>query len=941
MVYNQGYALLLYIDAAYGRAKVTQLQEHIGALSFEVAIRRVLGISADQLYDDWVDHLKANYDRQVGEIRRSGHFEGARLEALNGGVIDYHPAYSPDGRRLAYITSEDRDFRIPHLAIYDFETHKQKVLDESVDTRVSWSPDGRQLVYLRNKQGYNDLFIYDVEEDEEHRISAQMRARDPHFSPDGERIAFVRNGDGTSNLAIVNADGTGLAYLTNNNDGTQLYAPRWSPDGEWILFSIFRDDDRDIAMMRSDSPPRPKDWGIRDRTAVPDSLRVFPDSLAFPDADASGFQVVLGSGADERDPCWLPDGSGFVFASDQTGIFNLYLYRSASGEVDQLTNVTGGAFTPTVSADGRVAYASYHANNYDLYEFELGDYRRDTTWEPAATRDYQSTLQAPKLDEEYEIGPYRGRRLLDVVPLLQVGPTYVGSDFGLNQVSGGLQLSTREALGGEELTAWGVLGKNFKERTDLNTDFGVVYRRSLRPVEGNNQGFNPRLFLSWRRREIDWVPDTSSDVVWDTSGVGTLYPELADSVNLLVPDAVQYRAEQTMRTDVFKNVYKNMAIGLEVPTTRRSQLYLQYGRRDYDEDLVLKSFRRHTRTFIVQDGIDISESLPSEALQQDENLEIEGNGLAYYTGLDYYTASDLTFAWQYRRLRPTEDWMVNPNGRALALAYRYTKATLADSLSAQTSPDGVPRDPYAAYETPLTVNEYVGTYTERIGLPMYNSVSLEILGAYRNVKLKPSYDPEGGFFEGRYYWPLRYYVGGLNFLSGYPYFTASGTKLLYGRVAYNFPVLRRMNMRFLNFTFAKLYAELFAETGAVANFDKAGDVGLRMSGEPWRWLESDLDREDFLSDAGGELRLEMFTNYRIPMRVFFQVARPLDRRRELSWRMAEYEDEVAYLRLHDPEQEPPPPPKIIDKWRFYFGLGFFPQDALGAGRQVIEPLLRH
>jgi hypothetical protein len=197
----------------------------------------------------------------------------------------------------------------------------------------------------------------------------------------------------------------------------------------------------------------------------------------------------------------------------------------------------------------------------------------------------------------------------------------------------------------------------------------------------------------------------------------------------------------------------------------------------------------------------------------------------------------------------------------------------------------MPRDVLVPARRPLTVNEYVGAYTERVGLPFRNTLTWEVVAAYRNLRLKPPFDLEGGFFEGRYYWPLRYYLGGRNFLSGYPYFTRSGSKLLYGRFAYGFPVFRRLNLGFLNFNFTKVYAELFAETGAVGNF---------------RTLKlEDFDSESFLSDVGGEVRMELYTFYRIPMRAFFQIAHPLNRDR---------------VELDPDEPE-------LDKWRYYFGLG--------------------
>ncbi len=905
LIYNQGYAMLLYIEDQYGAEKVDALTHHVGAMSFDPAIERVLGVTADQFYDDWIAYLSESYERLQGEIRGSGYFEGEELSELNKGIIEYHARYSPDGKRLAYISSDKMDYAIPYLKIHDFETGETYKSKEYIDSRTGWSPDGKKLVYARAKNGYNDLYIYDVDLDEERRISANLRSKDPAFSPDGKRIAYVHNEDGTNNLAIVNSDGTGRVYLTNNNNATQYYGPRFSPDGEWLLFSVFRGEDRDIAMIRADSPPRPKRFerkkaasetiGITltvgsgaegddaEEDVEEEVFEVFPDSVAFAHPDSSGFRPLVNSPADERDPYWLPDGSGFVFASDRTGIFNIYKYHMESGEVEQLTNVVGGAFAPTVSPDGEIIYSSYHSNNYDLYRFRMGEFAREAHFDGLALRDYRSIYDGPKLSEQFNMGRYGGRNVLRYIPILQVGPTFVGNTFGLNQASGGLQFSSGDMLGGQEVTGWGIVGKNMRDATDLNTDFGFFYQRSMQPRVGNNRTFNPSFYVSARRREIDNLIKTRSLSV-DTLAASSIYPIPVDSTtSLLIPDVEQHVYQGTSRQDLFKTTVNQVAVGVDLPLTRRQQFNAMYMFRSYDESWTLRQFRSQTQVFLVQDGVDISEQVGSELLGQDTTLVGGDEPLSFYNGIEFYRAHTLSLGWNYRRIYPTAESSFNPTGRALSLVYRYAMPTVADSLAQPTPTDGIPRDQFARVPRRFRVNEYVGAYSERIPLPFDNVLSLEAIAAYRNIVLKPGFIEDGGFFEGRFYWPLRYYIGGQNFLSGYPYFTDSGSKLVYGKISYSFPVFKRLNRRFLNFTFSKLYAEVFAEAGAVGNFRDFSDV--------------QFNTDKFLTDVGGEVRMQLFTFYRIPMVAYFQAAHPLNRDR--------IADRVGK----------------IDAWRYYFGFG--------------------
>jgi Tol biopolymer transport system component len=64
---------------------------------------------------------------------------------------------------------------------------------------------------------------------------------------------------------------------------------------------------------------------------------------------------------------WSPDGKVIYFASDRTGIFNLYAYELATKKISQVTNVLGGAFTPAPSPDGKALVFTTTARGLHLH----------------------------------------------------------------------------------------------------------------------------------------------------------------------------------------------------------------------------------------------------------------------------------------------------------------------------------------------------------------------------------------------------------------------------------------------------------------------------------------------------------------------------------------------------------------------------------------------
>ncbi|MFC1574363.1 TolB family protein, partial [Candidatus Latescibacterota bacterium] len=72
----------------------------------------------------------------------------------------------------------------------------------------------------------------------------------PCWSPDGKKIAYDSVIDGVADICVMNADGSDVVNLTQDN--FKDFEPVWSPDGKEIAFATLRDGNREIYVMNSD-----------------------------------------------------------------------------------------------------------------------------------------------------------------------------------------------------------------------------------------------------------------------------------------------------------------------------------------------------------------------------------------------------------------------------------------------------------------------------------------------------------------------------------------------------------------------------------------------------------------------------------------------------------------------------------------------------------------
>jgi TolB protein len=179
-------------------------------------------------------------------------------------------------------------------------TGGRRLTFEGVDAvGAAWSPDGRRIAFVVSAGGgTSDIHVATVTEAglEDERAVAADPANDwgPAWSPDRDVLAFTSNRSGNDEIWVVPADGGPLTQLTDNGAGD--WVPAWSPDGTRIAFVSDRTGDAEVWSMAADgSDPRNLSrhaWHFDGQWSVswsPDGSRLVYAVGAFQDAATSGW----------------------------------------------------------------------------------------------------------------------------------------------------------------------------------------------------------------------------------------------------------------------------------------------------------------------------------------------------------------------------------------------------------------------------------------------------------------------------------------------------------------------------------------------------------------------------------------------------------------------------------------------------------------------------
>jgi Tol biopolymer transport system component/predicted Ser/Thr protein kinase len=308
-----------------------------------------------------------------------------------GYYMEISPAFSPDGRTLAYIRARDTYSRAvvlqemnrdgtPHGREREITGYQRRI------EQLAWQPDGRGLIVAARLMGERSglfrlaldgaleplgvdsgLLIWPALSRTGKRLAYQKRHvdtniyrmdgpgpaggprayqechvaalidstaadREPMLSPDGRRLAFNSDRLGYYEIHVAGADGSGQVALTSMGP-TALGSPRWSPDGQTIAFDRYENGHSMIYAIGA--------GGGKPHRVTSDAFR------------------------DIR-PSFSRDGKWIYFSSNRSGRIEVWKAPAGGGTPQQVTRNSGNE--PFESPDGKLLY---YTNNQGLWTLPI------------------------------------------------------------------------------------------------------------------------------------------------------------------------------------------------------------------------------------------------------------------------------------------------------------------------------------------------------------------------------------------------------------------------------------------------------------------------------------------------------------------------------------------------------------------------------------------
>jgi Tol biopolymer transport system component len=297
---------------------------------------------------------------------------------------------------------------VPAAEPYRLQDTAQVVDEPGHHGQPAFSPDGRMMAYVTDRSGSPQLWIRSLAGGESFPVTRDgPPVSRPRWSA-ADQIVFARHGDGIWTVAPLGGEPRRIVARGFN--------PDVSPDGTWLVF----EHDRKLWRVQADGA------GLQPIESVPQRMfeGVFASPAISPDGQRVAYfmqetgplgdlwVVPLESGEPVRlthdrveagDPAWTPDGQWILFWSRRGGSRNLWQVPAAGGTPVPLTSGAGEDGAPAVAPDGGRLLFTNTRNRWVLTVLDPGGgepreilERRDPIWLPEAGPDGQIAFFFPR-----------------------------------------------------------------------------------------------------------------------------------------------------------------------------------------------------------------------------------------------------------------------------------------------------------------------------------------------------------------------------------------------------------------------------------------------------------------------------------------------------------------------------------------------------------------